>query len=163
MHEGVDGLLRHKSRPPGKAPVPPERVAEIVRPTREPPPFEAIPVILDNYAAHKKDKVRQWLARYPRWTLHFTSTSRSWLNAVEDSSPSRPGAGSSMASSTPSSIFRPPSTASFVNTMPATRNHSSGKPIPTTSSPLETVGSKRWNQSTRRSRGFVATQPGSGC
>ena len=29
MHEGVDGLLRDRSRPPGKAPVPPERVAEI--------------------------------------------------------------------------------------------------------------------------------------
>ena len=41
MHEGVRGLLRDKSRPPGKAPVPPERVAEIVRLTQEPPPFEA--------------------------------------------------------------------------------------------------------------------------
>lgn len=30
MHEGVDGLLRDKSRPPGKAPVSPDRVAEIV-------------------------------------------------------------------------------------------------------------------------------------
>lgn len=40
-HEGVDGLLRDRSRPPGKAPVPPERVAEIVRLTQEPPPFEA--------------------------------------------------------------------------------------------------------------------------
>lgn len=38
MQEGVDGLLRDKSRPPGKAPVPPERVAEIVRLTQEPPP-----------------------------------------------------------------------------------------------------------------------------
>ena len=40
MHEGVDGLLRDRSRPPGKAPVPPERVAEIVRLTQQPPPFE---------------------------------------------------------------------------------------------------------------------------
>ncbi len=31
MHEGVDGLLCDKSRPPGKARVPPEQVAEIVR------------------------------------------------------------------------------------------------------------------------------------
>ncbi len=38
MHDGVDGLLRDKSRPPGKAPVPSERVAEIVRLTQEPPP-----------------------------------------------------------------------------------------------------------------------------
>jgi len=41
MYEGVDGLLRDKSRPPGKAPIPPERVAEIVRLTQEPPPHEA--------------------------------------------------------------------------------------------------------------------------
>lgn len=228
MHEGVDGLLRDKSRPPGRAPVPPERVAEIVRLTQDPPPHEAthwtaramakavglavstvqsiwkahglaphrwrsfklsndpafaeklhdivglyvsppahavvlsfdeksqiqaldrtqpglpmkkgragtmthdykrhgtttlfaalnvldgtviaqnmqrhrhqefirflnrierevpkdkaVHVILDNYAAHKKDKVQEWLARHPRWTFHFTPTSCSWLNAVE--------------------------------------------------------------------------------
>ncbi len=223
MHEGVGGLLRDKSRPPGKAPVPLDRVAEIVRLTQQPPPFEAthwtlraiaraagiaastvqaiwkahglsphrwrnfklstdpafaekltdivglyvdppahavvlsideksqiqaldrrsadeegtrrhhdykrhgtttlfaalnvldgtvigqnmqrhrhqefirflnriertvpadkaIHAIVDNYAAHNKDKVRAWLARHPRWTFHFTPTSCSWLNAVE--------------------------------------------------------------------------------
>ena len=41
MHEGVDGLLRDKTRPPGKAPVAAKRVAEIVRLTQEPPPHEA--------------------------------------------------------------------------------------------------------------------------
>jgi transposase len=41
MQEGVEGLLRDRSRPPGKAPVPPGRVAEVVRLTQEPPPFEA--------------------------------------------------------------------------------------------------------------------------
>lgn len=41
MHEGADGLLFDKSRPPGKAPIPPKRVAEIVRLTQEPPPYEA--------------------------------------------------------------------------------------------------------------------------
>jgi transposase len=41
LHEGVEGLLRDKSRPPGKAPIPPEHVAEIIRLTQEPPPFEA--------------------------------------------------------------------------------------------------------------------------
>jgi transposase len=40
-------------------------------------------VILDNYAAHKHEKVRQWLARHPWWVFHFTPTSGSWLNAVE--------------------------------------------------------------------------------
>ena len=41
MHEGVDGLLRDKSRPPGKAPIAPDRVAWIVRLTQQPPPHEA--------------------------------------------------------------------------------------------------------------------------
>ncbi len=50
---------------------------------REVPADKAIHAILDNYAAHKKDKVRDWLARHPRWTFHFTPTSCSWLNAVE--------------------------------------------------------------------------------
>ena len=40
-------------------------------------------VILDNYAAHKHPRVRQWLDRHPRFTFHFTPTSCSWLNAVE--------------------------------------------------------------------------------
>src|SRR6188768_775855 len=41
MHEGVDGLLRDKSRPPGKAPIATDRVAEIVRLTQTSPPHEA--------------------------------------------------------------------------------------------------------------------------
>ena len=47
------------------------------------PRHNAIHVILDTYAAHKKDKVRQWLARDSRWTFHFTPTLCSWLNAIE--------------------------------------------------------------------------------
>jgi transposase len=39
---------------------------------------------LDNYATHKHPKVLAWLARHPRWTFHFTPTSASWLNAVEN-------------------------------------------------------------------------------
>src|SRR5215207_3796554 len=44
---------------------------------------KTIHIILDNYAAHKHPKVRQWLRRHPRFTFHFTPTSCSWLNAVE--------------------------------------------------------------------------------
>jgi transposase len=47
------------------------------------PAGKAIHVILDNYAAHKHPKVREWLGRHPRFTFHFTPTSCSWLNAVE--------------------------------------------------------------------------------
>lgn len=42
-----------------------------------------IHAIVNNYATNRHPKVRQWLARHPRWTFHFTSTSASWLNAVE--------------------------------------------------------------------------------
>ena len=43
-----------------------------------------IHVVLDNYATHKHPKVMAWLSRHPRWTFHFTPTSASWLNAVEN-------------------------------------------------------------------------------
>lgn len=42
-----------------------------------------IHVILDNYATHKHDKVRRWLARHPRVHFHFVPTGASWLNLVE--------------------------------------------------------------------------------
>jgi transposase len=47
-----------------------------------PVPVE-IHLILDNYATHKHPKVRAWLAKRPRFHLHFTPTSASWLNLVE--------------------------------------------------------------------------------
>jgi transposase len=40
-------------------------------------------LIVDNYATHKHPKVKAWLARHPRFHLHFTPTSASWLNLVE--------------------------------------------------------------------------------
>lgn len=40
-------------------------------------------LILDNYATHKHPKVLAWVARHPRFHLHFTPTSSSWLNLVE--------------------------------------------------------------------------------
>jgi transposase len=40
-------------------------------------------IVVDNYATHKHPKVKAWLRRNPRITLHFTPTSGSWLNMVE--------------------------------------------------------------------------------
>jgi transposase len=40
-------------------------------------------LIADNYATHKHPKVKAWLDRHPRFHLHFTPTSASWLNQVE--------------------------------------------------------------------------------
>jgi transposase len=47
------------------------------------PADKRIEAVVDNYATHKHPKVRDWLARHPRWTFHFTPTAGSWLNAVE--------------------------------------------------------------------------------
>ena len=38
---------------------------------------------VDNYATHKTPAIQRWLARRPRYHLHFTPTSSSWLNQVE--------------------------------------------------------------------------------
>ena len=40
-------------------------------------------IILDNSATHKTDLIHRWLAKHPRYHLHFTPTSSSWLNLVE--------------------------------------------------------------------------------
>jgi hypothetical protein len=40
-------------------------------------------LVMDNYATHKTPMIRAWLARRPRWHVHLTPTSSSWLNQVE--------------------------------------------------------------------------------
>ncbi len=40
-------------------------------------------LVSDNYATHKHPKVRAWLQNHPRFHMHFTPTSSSWLNLVE--------------------------------------------------------------------------------
>src|SRR5438093_8940892 len=43
----------------------------------------AVRLILDNYATHKTPLIQHWLAKRPRYHLHFTPTGASWLNLVE--------------------------------------------------------------------------------
>jgi transposase len=43
----------------------------------------SVHLIADNYATHKHHKVTAWLKRHPRFHMHFTPTSGSWLNQVE--------------------------------------------------------------------------------
>ncbi len=50
---------------------------------RETPKHKDLHVICDNYATHKHAKVKDWLEKHPRFHLHFTPTSASWLNMVE--------------------------------------------------------------------------------
>ena len=47
------------------------------------PEEKELHLIVDNYATHKHPKVKRWLARHPRFHVHFTPTSASWLNMVE--------------------------------------------------------------------------------
>ncbi len=50
---------------------------------RETPTGQELHLILDNYGTHNHEAVRSWLAEHPRFHLHFTPTSSSWLNLVE--------------------------------------------------------------------------------
>src|SRR5262249_10138239 len=51
---------------------------------REVAAYKAVHVVLDNYATHKHAKVTAWLQRHQRFTFHFSPTSCSWANAVEN-------------------------------------------------------------------------------
>ena len=42
-----------------------------------------IHVVMDDASSHKTKLIRNWFAKRPRWHMHFTPTSSSWLNQVE--------------------------------------------------------------------------------
>ena len=50
---------------------------------REVPDHLDVHLVLDNSSTHKTPAIRKWLAAHPRFVLHFTPTSASWLNLVE--------------------------------------------------------------------------------
>jgi transposase len=50
---------------------------------RKTPKNKELHLIVDNYATHKHPEVQAWLAKHPRFHMHFTPTSASWLNMVE--------------------------------------------------------------------------------
>jgi transposase len=50
---------------------------------REVPDELAVHLVLDNSSTHKTPAIQKWLAAHPRFVLHFTPTSSSWLNLVE--------------------------------------------------------------------------------
>ncbi len=47
------------------------------------PPDRDVHLVMDNYGTHKTPKIVRWFARRPRYHIHFTPTSASWLNQVE--------------------------------------------------------------------------------
>ena len=60
-----------------------EFLAFLERIERDTSKRRAIHLILDNYGTHKHPAVQDWFAAHPRYHLHFTPTSASWLNLVE--------------------------------------------------------------------------------
>ena len=50
---------------------------------KQTPPEKELHLIADNYATHKHPAVQRWLSQHPRFHMHFTPTSASWLNMVE--------------------------------------------------------------------------------
>jgi transposase len=50
---------------------------------RDTPKDLELHLIVDNYCTHKHEKVRQWVDKHPRFHIHYTPTSSSWLNLVE--------------------------------------------------------------------------------
>ena len=47
------------------------------------PPDLDVHLVMDNYGTHKTTAIKSWFARHPRFHIHFTPTSASWLNQVE--------------------------------------------------------------------------------
>lgn len=103
---------------------------------RETPTRQWLHLICDNYVTHKHPKVQRWLERHPRFNLHFTPTSASWLNVVERflrdlsgcAAACSPACRNSSKSSTPMCLITT-----------KTPNHSSGPQLPTTSSKRSNV------------------------
>jgi transposase len=50
---------------------------------RQLPAEPEVHLVMDNYGTHKTPQAKRWFARHPRYHLHFTPTSASWLNQVE--------------------------------------------------------------------------------
>lgn len=69
-----DCMPRHRAK---------EFLAFLRRIERTVPKSRDVHLVLDNYATHKTPEVRAWLEKHPRFKLHFTPTSASWLNLVE--------------------------------------------------------------------------------
>jgi len=72
----VIGSLRHRHRAA-------EFKKFLIQIDEEVPAHLDLHLILDNYATHKTPDIQRWLLRHPRFHLHFTPTSGSWLNMVE--------------------------------------------------------------------------------
>ena len=96
---------------------------------------------------HPQDaRGKAWLEKHPRFKLHFTPTSASWLNLVDASSPRSPPSASGAAATPASTISRARSTTTCCSTTPS-RSPSSGARPPRTSLPASAARSMRSTKS----------------
>jgi transposase len=56
---------------------------EATQPVPRLPPELEVHLIVDNYGTHKTELIKRWLAKRPRFHIHFTPTGASWLNLIE--------------------------------------------------------------------------------
>ena len=84
LYAALDIDQRQGHRLPAR-PTPSHRVQEVPGQDRRPRcrPSSHVHVVLDNASTHKTPAVKRWLTAHPRFVLHFTPTSSSWLNLVE--------------------------------------------------------------------------------
>ncbi len=74
---------RHRDRSAPASPSPSGVLRFLKTIDRSNPAELDLHLICDNYATHKTPAIKTWLAAHPRFHLHFTPTSGSWLNLVE--------------------------------------------------------------------------------
>jgi hypothetical protein len=109
---------------------------------RQTPPELDLHLILDNYAAHKTEAVKRWFARHPRFHVHFTPTSASWINAVE-------GLFATLTKRRlRRGVFRSVIELSQAISDYLDAHNADPKPQPTPSSPSTNAGNVCWNHST---------------
>jgi transposase len=92
-----------------------------------------IHLVCDNYGTHKTPAVKAWLAKHPRFHMHFTPTGSSWINQVERWFGSSPTRRSAVAPTRASRLSKPTS-GSGSRTGTPTPAHSSGPRPPKRSS-----------------------------
>src|SRR5712671_3951493 len=106
------------------------------------PAGKIIHAVIDNYVTHKHPKVLAWLERHPRWSFTLPQPRAPGSMPWRGSSQSLPNGASNLASSAPSPICKPPSTASSPSTI-KNPSPSSGPKTQTRSSPPLNEGTKR--------------------
>ena len=92
------------------------------------PPDRDVHVIMDNYGTHKAPKVIRWFVRHPRYHLHFTPTSASWLNQVERFFSTSRLDGFAVAPSRASRLLKQPFMSIWRTTTNAARRSSGPRP-----------------------------------